>query len=116
MKVLDQTDARWSALYMVEDVAGGVNQTDLADRLGVKGPTVVRLLDSLEADGLVKRVADPGDRRSNLIVIEEAGRAVIAEVDKHAAKMRDELFSGIGDNDLEAALQVLQQLTKRLDG
>jgi MarR family transcriptional regulator for hemolysin len=100
---------------MVADVAGGLTQTDLADRLGVKGPTLVRLLDGLEADGLVKRIAGLGDRRSKLIVIEETGRVVLSEVDMHAARIRDELFDGIGDSDLEAALRGLQQLTMRLD-
>jgi MarR family transcriptional regulator, transcriptional regulator for hemolysin len=115
MKALNQTDARWSVLYMVADAPRGVNQTNLAERLGIQGPTLVRLLDALESDGLIKRLAVPSDRRAKLITIEDAGRAVLAEVDKHAAKMRDTLFGGVSESDLEAAQRVLLHLVAQLD-
>ncbi len=115
MKALNQTDARWSALYMIADAENGINQTNLADRLGVRGPTLVRLLDNLEADGLVKRIAIAGDRRAKLVLIEKAGRKVLAEVDVHAARMRKDLFSGVSDEDLDTALRVLRHLSSRLD-
>jgi MarR family transcriptional regulator, transcriptional regulator for hemolysin len=115
MKSLDQTDARWSALYMIADAEKGINQTNLADRLGVSGPTLVRLLDSLEADGLVERAAVAGDRRAKLVLIKEAGRKTLAEVDIDAARMRKDLFSGVSDNDLDATLRVLRHLSTQLD-
>ncbi len=40
-----------------------LNQRQLADRLGIEGPTLVRHIDRLVADGLVRRVRDPQDRR-----------------------------------------------------
>src|ERR1700753_2183166 len=53
LKSQDQTDARWTALYMIADAPRGVTQPHLAERVGVQGPTLVRLLDALEHQGLV---------------------------------------------------------------
>jgi MarR family transcriptional regulator for hemolysin len=115
MKSLDQTDARWSTLYMIADAKNGISQTNLADRLGITGPTLVRVLDSLEADGLVERAAVEGDRRLKLVLIKDAGRNILAKVDVDAAGMRKELFSGVSEKDLDATLRVLQHLSVQLD-
>jgi DNA-binding MarR family transcriptional regulator len=45
----------------------------LAEVLNVTPRTMTDVVDVLERDGLVKRVADPGDRRSVLAVITDAG-------------------------------------------
>ncbi len=59
-------------------LADGVpSQRELADRLGVSGPVVVEMVDALEAAGMVERRRDPADRRSNALVVTEAGRAAL---------------------------------------
>jgi len=49
----------------------------LAEGLSVAPRTMTDIVDVLERDGLVKRVVDPGDRRSVLAEITQAGTAVI---------------------------------------
>ena len=52
-------------------------------RLGrqrVEAPSMCRLVDRLERDGLVERRADPGDRRATRVHISAEGRRVAAEV------------------------------------
>ncbi|HEV2147226.1 MAG TPA: MarR family transcriptional regulator [Longimicrobiaceae bacterium] len=46
----------------------------LAERLSCVRSNVTQLVDRLEGDALVRRVPDPGDRRSVLAVITEPGR------------------------------------------
>ena len=41
---------------------GPLTQVDLADRMMVEPPTLVRILDRMERDGWVRREADPNDR------------------------------------------------------
>lgn len=115
MKKLDQTDARWTALYMVADATKGVTQTDLAERLGIRGPTLVRLLDALEQQQLVTREGAPHDRRAKIISITAKGRAILAEVDLIAATFRDELFTGVSEADLGTTLRVLDHLSGQLE-
>ena len=46
---------------------------EIADRMQVVGPHVTRQVQNLEKRGLVRRVADPHDRRASLIEPTEAG-------------------------------------------
>lgn len=50
------------------------SQQRAAQRLGVDRTTMVGLIDALEGKGLVRRHADAGDRRRNVVTLTEAGR------------------------------------------
>lgn len=115
LKSHDQTEARWSALYMLADAPSGLIQTELAERMGVEGPTLVRLLDALQAQGLISRRPSQYDRRAKVLFIEPAGRKLISEVDGVAAKLRNEVFEGVSDADLTTTLRVLNLLSLRLE-
>src|SRR3954453_21559992 len=52
----------------------GMTQTELAEILEVESPTLVRLLDGLEGQGLTERRPVAGDRRANQIALTPAGR------------------------------------------
>jgi DNA-binding MarR family transcriptional regulator len=56
----------------------GMNQASLAQVLEIEPITLVRLLDKLEAAGLVERRADPGDRRARTLHLKPAASALIA--------------------------------------
>lgn len=110
-----QTEARWSALYFLSHSPEGLIQTDLAERMGVQGPTLVRLLDALEEQGLVARRSTPEDRRVKRVVILPAGMEVVGEIDSVASAMRDACFAGVGDEDLRTTLRVLDMVSGALE-
>lgn len=66
---------------------GPLTPSELAAREGIQRPTVTRIVGRLEQEGLVGRAGDPGDRRSSLITITPAGRALLA-----AARTRKDAF------------------------
>jgi MarR family transcriptional regulator for hemolysin len=111
----EHTDARWTALYMIADASRGIIQTHLAERLGVQGPTLVRLLEALEHQGLIARDMAPDDRRAKVISIKGKGLEVLAEMDKTAAAFRAELFTGVSEAELETTLRVLRHLSRKLE-
>ena len=115
MKALDQNDARWTALYMIADASAPINQRDLAERLGVQGPTMVKLLDVLEKQGLISRTAMKSDRRAKGVAIEPKGLETLKVLDSFAAKMRDELFEGVTEEALQTTLGVLRHLSDQLE-
>jgi MarR family transcriptional regulator for hemolysin len=115
VKSRGQTDSRWSALYMLSQHPEGLIQSELAELMGVQGPTLVRLLDALQENRLVSRHPAPGDRRANRIVIEEAGRQILLEIDAVASKLREEVFRKIPDEDLQVTLRSLELLSKSLE-
>ena len=110
-----QTEARWSALYFLSHSPEGLIQTDLAERMGVQGPTLVRLLDALEEQGLVARRSAPEDRRVKRVVILPAGLEVVGEIDTVASDMRDSCFAGLSDEDLRTTLRVLDMVSHGLE-
>src|SRR5918995_6193976 len=57
---------------------GALTPSELAERERVQRPTVTRFVCRLEELGLVTRAPDPADRRSALISITPAGRALLA--------------------------------------
>jgi DNA-binding MarR family transcriptional regulator len=65
-----------SALATI-DRHGPLTPSELAAHERVQRPTATRLLARLEDAGLVERARDPGDRRSSLISVSAAGRALL---------------------------------------
>jgi DNA-binding HxlR family transcriptional regulator len=52
-----QSHVRWGTLYWITVFGDRVNQTQLAERMGIEQPTLGRVLRDLEADGLIQRRA-----------------------------------------------------------
>jgi DNA-binding MarR family transcriptional regulator len=59
---------------------GTMPPSELGDRLQVTRATVTGVVDSLERRGFVRRAANPADRRSLLLELTPAGRAVVQEL------------------------------------
>jgi DNA-binding MarR family transcriptional regulator len=57
---------------------GPINQNDLAHRLLVTKGNVCGLIDRLEKANLVKRRADPADRRANRLILTKDGSELLA--------------------------------------
>lgn len=56
--------AKQSALSRLAEAGEPLTLSELAERLSCVRSNITQLVDRLEGDGLVRRVADPGDRRS----------------------------------------------------
>ena len=71
---------RWyDVLVSLEDAADGVPMTELANRILASKSGLTRVIDKMEAEGLVRRVRPPGDRRVVLVQLTEAGRAALED-------------------------------------
>jgi MarR family transcriptional regulator for hemolysin len=114
LKPLDMSIARWGALYWLGQAGDGVSQAALAELAGVEPPTLVRVLDQLEAQGLIERRVSPTDRRVNLLTLTEAAKPVLAEIEAEAERLRVELLDGLSYEEYQTALNVMQKLSERL--
>jgi DNA-binding MarR family transcriptional regulator len=92
-------------------LAGGVpSQRELADRLRISGPVVVEMVDALEALGLVERRRDPADRRSNALVVTDAGRAALERATgrlEESTRTLSQPIGPAGEAELNALLKKL---------
>ena len=114
LKPLNMSIARWGALYWLGQAGDEVSQAALAELAGVEPPTLVRVLDQLEAQGLVERRVSPTDRRVNLLTLTEAAKPLVAEIEAEAERLRVELLEGVSFEEYQTALSVMQKLSDRL--
>ncbi len=115
LKHLDLTQARWVALLYLSRT-GPISQRELADMIGIEGPTLVRLLDGLEQQGLVERRACSSDRRVKKVELTERAGPILGEINRIAGELRGELLAGIPAGDLAVAGRVLKTIADRLEG
>ncbi|ABC24276.1 MarR family winged helix-turn-helix transcriptional regulator [Rhodospirillum rubrum] len=90
-------------------------QAELADALDVEPPSVVRLLDGLERQGMISRSAVEGDRRAKHIELTEPARVQIGHMEEISATVRSRLLEGIDPEDLKIALAVLRQVVSNAE-
>ncbi len=104
--------AKLSILHHLADAPGPVSLGELATHQKCVRSNITQIVDRLEKDGLVKRRADPSDRRGVQALLTAAGRrAYRAGWDALIAEQRaivQELGAGPADN-LKGALELLRQ-------
>jgi DNA-binding MarR family transcriptional regulator len=113
LAVLDLNLTQASLLGYVAEF-GPTTQTRLADRLGIGRAAIGSVVDALEARGLVERHRDPEDRRVWQVVITEAGRELVAQVEDVDRQLRGELRHGIGREERQALAWVMTRLQQNL--
>jgi DNA-binding MarR family transcriptional regulator len=92
---------------------GPTRMGDLAALLDVTPHSVTALVDGLETQGQVRRVADPADRRATRIELVEGQSDVEHEFREHS-RMVTALFEDVGGEDRAAFLRVCRHVTERL--
>ena len=115
LRPLGLSQARWLLLVHLSEAPDGLPQLALADKAGVSGPTLVRQIDHLEADGLVIRQEDPSDRRVKRVMLTPKGEERFQAVDDIAAALREEALAGSDAAEVETTLRLTQALIERFE-
>ena len=114
LRPLGLSCAMWAVLRRLAQGKAALTQRELAEAVGIEGPTLVRLLDRLELVGFARRVADPEDRRIKRVELSEAARADCDATLRAAQELSRELLRDIPEKDLETTRQVLLTMQQRL--
>ena len=85
----------------------GVNQVSLAQILELEPITLARLLDRLQAAGLIVRRPDPKDRRAHLLYLTEAAYPLLDQIFALAAEVREDALAGIPEPDRNRLLDMM---------
>ena len=109
------TDATWTPLIHLSAWGDGVTQKELAERVGLDGSSLVRLLDILEGHGWVERRADVSDRRSKRIFLTEEGRAAVARIRATMLEAELAMLQDLDDSEIDAMLAGVQKIRARVD-
>jgi MarR family transcriptional regulator for hemolysin len=90
-----------------------VRQGVLAEEMGIEGPSLVRLIDLLQAEGLVERREDPTDRRAKTLHLTALGETRADEINRILRRVRAHLLKDISGDDLAVTFEVLQRIEQR---
>lgn len=116
LRFLGVSQASWLTIAVAARTATPPSQSELADRLGVEGATMVAMIDRLVKAGLVTREASALDRRVKRVVLSESGRTLYDRIKTEAAAVRTELLAGIDRAQLESATMLLETLERMIAG
>ena len=100
---------QWIAMYYI-DSCPSITQKQLADRMNTKESTVVRLLDRMEKEKMVRRVSSEADRRVRYLELTETGRPLYEGLTERAEQFKDDAIRGIKEEELEIFKKVLNQM------
>ena len=106
------SQAQWVALVHLSRADEDLTQKALAERIGIEGPTLVRLLDRMARDSWIERRESALDRRSKTVHLTPQAQAVLQEIQATAAQLRKELFKEISASELAQCADVLQRITE----
>jgi MarR family transcriptional regulator for hemolysin len=89
----------WLVLVSVQAQRHGA-QRELADAIGIEGPTLTHHLNRMEDAGLITRRRDPDNRRVHQVELTEAGRSAFNEMLGAVAAFDRRLRAGLDDDEL----------------
>ena len=107
------TRAQWIILNRLEQQPD-LSQNELAALAEVTPMTVARLVDRLEAVGLLKRCTDPADRRIWRLQLTPAAAPVLRALNVERARLHKVITKGIDPSVLDAMAIGLRQMKENV--
>lgn len=96
--------------------AGVASASELAQAAELNPGAMTRLLDRLEAAGLVQREADPSDRRALRIVLTARGHAIWPELQACTDRVYATAFAGFDEAQRDELVRMLEHVHANLIG
>jgi MarR family transcriptional regulator, transcriptional regulator for hemolysin len=90
-----------------------VRQGVLAEEVGLEGPSLVRLIDLLQAEKLLERREDPTDRRAKTLHLTASGETKVEEINRALRRVRAYLLKDIPSETLLQTFEALQSIERR---
>jgi DNA-binding MarR family transcriptional regulator len=115
---------RWARTYGMTRAQGvilarlsrqpGMTQNEMAELCEVEPITVGRLVDRLEARGLLERRLDPADRRIRRLHLLPPAEPLLAEITYYKKKLFDDLTEGLDEATIETVTRALLHMKSQM--
>jgi DNA-binding MarR family transcriptional regulator len=115
---------RWARAYGMTRAQGvilarlarqpGMTQNEMAELCEVEPITVGRLVDRLEARGLLERRLDPADRRIRRLHLLPPAEPLLAEIQYYKKKLFDDLTDGLDQATIETVTRALLHMKTQM--
>lgn len=110
MAALDLTDAQWKPLWLLATGRADTAQ-EMARLLDLDAGAVTRLVDRLEAKGLLERTRSESDRRVVHLRLTPPGEAAAAQVPHVLAAVNNDFLRGFTRGEWEQLLALVGRMT-----
>ena len=107
----DINEQQWRVIRVLGE-HGELDASQLAERALVLGPSLTRMIKTLEKSKLVAKRSDKSDGRRTIISITAKAKALIKEVTPESAAIYKEIEQKFGAEQMEQLLDLLESLTK----
>ena len=107
---ISDVEPRTYAVLMALATEDGQSQRRLSDRLGIHRNTMVSVIDGLEAGGLVKRMAHPGDRRAFAITLTDKARKLLPRLEKAGRDLEETVAAPLSSAEQDILRKLLQRI------
>jgi MarR family transcriptional regulator, transcriptional regulator for hemolysin len=106
--------AQMPVLYALKDGAS-LTQTELARMARIEQPTMAQLLTRMERDGLIRRTANPHDKRSSLISLTPLALKKLPLAKAALLQGSVEALQGFTEREIATLSRLLRRVVKNLD-
>src|SRR3546814_18165618 len=107
------TESRWLTLLHISRLPHAATQRELAEAVGVRGPTLVRTLDRLAAEGLIARRTEDSDRRTKSVTHRAAAAHFLERHEETAAAVRAETFTAIPQAEVRPCRTLCERIGRK---
>lgn len=110
LKPFDISGPQYNVLRILRGSPNGLSCRQIADRMISRDPDVTRLLDRLEARGLIARERNAQDRRVVMAGITPAGLQLMAELDPLMVNEHSRQLGKLDREKLQQLIELLEQV------
>ena len=107
--------AALNALAVIEGAGGPLPTGEVSARMHITTGTMTTVLDTLERNGYVRRLADPDDRRRVLVDITPAAQSVLERLLPEVQQVAKAVMGTLDDKALQALLDTLAAVSAAVD-
>ena len=111
---LDITTEQWGLLARLS-VQSGISQKELSEKSCKDQPNITRILDKLEEKGLIRREANPDDRRGFLVFLTESGSSLREKAVSIVRATLSETLKGFSEEETVLLKTLLNRIFDNLD-
>jgi MarR family transcriptional regulator for hemolysin len=94
--------------------SGDLSQGELARKMMIEPPTLVRILDRMEAVGLIRRLDDPVDRRRRILQLTPRAEPLWDRITGCARELRDTAATGLSTAEVRQLKRLLRKIHANL--
>ncbi len=106
--------AQMPVLYALKDGAN-LTQKELAGLARIEQPTMAQLLARMERDGLIRRSANPHDKRSSFVALTPLALKKLPRAREVLFEGNKEALQGFTEREIETLSRLLRRIVKNLD-